>query len=241
MPYGSDTYGSLLYSGSPAGVIGGIHPPGISSSETFGALTVPPIPRASPSGISSSETFGSTTVSGGATASYIQTLVNTATSGAPVTVTLTSTPSIPSVGNTLLAFIVRSNNQVFTSGTDSKGNTWVQDVVRAPGGATAAIWRCSSYTTALATGDTVTFSGGLSLGIVDIRIIEVAGLIASPLDKTNIADTSINSPTGSISISSGTLTQTNEFDVALVANDGTAGTFTYTVSGSGGISLEPAF
>lgn len=185
-----------------------------------------------PSGIVSSESFGPTIVSGGATAYYVQTLASaTAGSVAPITVTLTSTPAPPSAGNTLIALVLRSNNQAFSGVTDSKGNTWAEDIHRGAGGGTSAIWRCTSYTSALSAGDNVTFSGGLALGFENIRIVEFTGLVASPLDQTAFGDDSTSAPSGTVSATTSTISQANEIGVTVGSGDGTM--TASSVSGSG--------
>jgi hypothetical protein len=210
--YGASRYGSTIDGGEASGAP--FAPPGIPSSEAFGAVAV----------------------TGGAVAYYIQTIASVASSSTPVTVPITSAPAPPSAKNTLLMFATRTSNQVFTSATDTKGNTWVKDIDRPAGGGTAAIWRCSSYTTALTTADSVTLAGGLGLGGSDVTIIEVAGLVASPLDQTGIGDNSVTPPSGTVNVVSSTLGQAIEIAVTVMGNDGTAGTFTYSVSGSGGIT-----
>lgn len=198
---GSGKFGVTVYGGADTVASGLIAPPGIGSSELWGTPSL----------------------TGG-----IPTPQVIADVGATVTNSLalpvTKAPKAPGAGSTLLLFVTNRLNQSFTSCTDTKGNTWVQDIERSPGGCTCAIWRCSSYTTQLTTSDTITISGtGLSSSC-NGKVVEFYNLLttSSPLDHTNFGDGS--------SVSLGTQAQADEIIVSVTGADGPSGSYTYTPS-----------
>lgn len=158
---------------------------------------------------------------------------NATTIAVPVTVTTT-------VGNTVIAWCRRTGGSVtLSSVSDSKGNTWNIDATHLADTNPAAV-ASSVLTTALVSGDTITFHLSASTSFRSAAAIEVSGL-ASSGGKTVTDLNEWSSGTGtSISPSAGPTTVAGEFVLTYAGSNHTQ-TLSLTASDpdSGGTWTNP--
>ena len=158
--------------------------------------------------------------------SFIQRVGTVGSNATVSSITITIGASITTaIGNTLVLNCRGGGNNLLTSVSDSKGNTWVVDLTAAPNSATVLGIASCYLTSQLVTGDTITATFAAASAGKGVAVHEFSGIAGTSRKDVSVVAGGSTNTTGSVGPTS-TLNYSNELVYTAVSVNGSQASWT---------------